>query len=149
MSQTKASTKTIAVTQCLSRPADTVWQLIRSGRDVHRMMPGVIETCRVEGSGPGARRYCTTKQGPLAETILCVEDDARLFRYRIDEQSMMPLEHYEGSIHVTDMGAGTCEVLWFATYNLLDEGADAAVRDGLLGLLRTAIGGMGALVAAA
>ena len=54
-----------------------VWELIRSGRDVHRMMPGVIETCRVEGSGPGARRYCTTKQGPLAETILCVEEDAR------------------------------------------------------------------------
>jgi hypothetical protein len=39
--------------------------------------------------------------------------------------------------------------LWFATYNLLDEAADAAVRVGLLGLLRTAIGGMGALVAAA
>lgn len=149
MNQRKASTKTIAVTQGLSRPADMVWQLIRSGRDVHRMMPGVIETCRVEGSGPGARRYCSTKQGPLAETILCVEDDARLFRYRIDEQSMMPLENYEGSIHVTDLGGGTCEVLWFATYNLLDEGADAAVRDGLLGLLRTAIGGMGALVAAA
>jgi hypothetical protein len=149
MNQKKASTKTIAVTQCLSRPAEMVWQLIRSGRDVHRMMPGVIETCRVEGSGPGARRYCSTKQGPLAETILCVEDDARLFRYRIDEQSMMPLENYEGSIHVTDMGGGTCEVLWFATYNLLDEGADSAVRDGLLGLLRTAIGGMGAIVAAA
>jgi hypothetical protein len=149
MNQKKASTKTIAVTQCLSRPADVVWELIRSGRDVHRMMPGVIETCRVEGTGPGARRYCTTKQGPLAETILCVEEDARLFRYRIDEQSMMPLENYEGSIHVTDMGGGTCEVLWFATYNLLDEGADAAVRDGLLGLLRSAIGGMGALVAAA
>ena len=98
MNQTKASTKTIAVTQCLSRPADMVWQLIRSGRDVHRMMP---------------------------------------------------LENYEGSIHVTDLGGGTCEVLWFATYNLLDEGADGAVRDGLLGLLRTAIGGMGALVAAA
>src|SRR3954470_24493688 len=103
MNQKKAATKTIAVTQCLSRPADMVWQLIRSGRDVHRMMPGVIETCRVEGSGPGARRYCTTKQGPLAETILCVEDDARLFRYRIDEQSMLPLENYEGSIHVTDV----------------------------------------------
>jgi hypothetical protein len=149
MSQPRTSTKTIAVTQSVPRPADAVWQLIRSGRDVHRMMPGVIETCRVEGSGPGARRYCATKQGPLAETILCVEDDARLFRYRIDEQSMMPLENYEGSIHITDLGGGASEVLWFATYDLLDEGADGAVRDGLLGLLRTAIGGMGGLVAAA
>jgi hypothetical protein len=149
MNQTKATTKTIATTQRLPRPADAVWELIRSGRDVHRMMPGVIETCRMEGSGPGARRYCTTKQGPIAETLLCVDDDSRLFRYRIDEQSMMPLESYEGSIHVTDLGHGACEVLWFATYSLLDEAAEAAVRDGLLGLLRTAIGGMGTLVAAA
>ena len=149
MSQPRTSTKTIAITQSVPRPADAVWQLIRSGRDVHRMMPDVIETCRVEGSGPGARRYCSTKQGPIAETILCVEDDARLFRYRIDEQSMMPLENYEGSIHVRDLGGGACEVLWFATYDLLDQDADGAVRDGLLGLLRTAIGGMGALVTAA
>jgi Polyketide cyclase / dehydrase and lipid transport len=149
MNQTKATTKTIAIARCLSRPAHLVWQLIRSGRDVHRMMPGVIETCRVEGSGPGARRYCTTKQGPLAETLLCVDDEARLFRYRIDEQSMMPLKDYEGSIHVTDRGDGTCEVLWFATYNLLDEAADSAVRDGLQGLLRTAIGEIGTIVAAA
>jgi hypothetical protein len=56
---------------------------------------------------------------------------------------------YEGSIHVTDIGGGKCRVLWFATYDLLDEAAEAAVRDGLLGLLRTAIGGMGTLVAAA
>lgn len=109
-------------------------------------MPGVIETCRVEGSGPGARRYCTTKQGPIAETLLCVDDASRLFRYRIDEQNMMPLENYEGSIHVTEVGSGTCEVLWFATYDLLNEAADVAVREGLVGLLRTAIGGMGALV---
>lgn len=149
MSQPRISTKTIAVTQSLPRPADAVWRLIRSGRDVDRMMPGIIESCRVEGSGSGARRYCSTKQGVLAETILCVEDDARLFRYRIDEQSLMPLEKYEGSIHVTDVGGGACEVLWFATYNLLDENADAAVRDGILGLLRTAIGGMGELVPAA
>jgi hypothetical protein len=149
MKHTKASMKTTAIKQSLSRPADAIWQLIRSGRDVHLLMPGVIETCRLEGSGPGARRFCTTKQGPLAETLLCVDDDARLFRYSIDEQSMMPLENYEGSIHVTDLGGGRCEVLWFATYSLLDEGADAAVRDGLVGLFRTAIGGMDALVAAA
>jgi hypothetical protein len=149
MNQTKASTKTIAVTQRVARPAATLWQLIRSGRDMHRLLPGVIETCRMEGSGPGARRYCTSKQGPLSETILCVEDDARLFRYRIDEQRMMPLENYEGSIHVTELGGDSCQILWFATYNLLDEGAEAAVREGLLGLLRTAITGMDALVAAA
>jgi hypothetical protein len=149
MNQMKPSTKTIAVTERLACPADAVWHLIRSGRDIHRMMPSVIETCRVEGSGPGARRYCTTKQGPLAETILCVHDDARLFRYRIDEQSLMPLQNYEGSVHVVDLGAQGSQVLWFATYDLVDESADAPVREGLLALLHTAIAGMGTLVPAA
>jgi Polyketide cyclase / dehydrase and lipid transport len=149
MNHSNATTKTIATTQTLSSPATAVWEVIRTGRDVHRMMPGVIETCRVEGSGPGARRYCTTQQGLLTETLLCVDDDARLFRYRIDEQSMLPLENYEGSIHVTDTGGATCEVLWFATYRLLNEAAEADVRNTLVGLLRTAIGGIGALVTTA
>jgi len=78
-----------------------------------------------------------------------VDDEARLFRYRIDEQSMMPLENYEGSLHVTDLSNEGCEVLWLVTYTLLTEEAELTVRDGLQGLLRTAIAGIGGLVAAA
>jgi len=141
--------KTVALTHALPQSADSVWRLVRSGANVQKLMPTIIDRCRVEGSGAGARRFCTTKQGPIDETILCVDDGARLFRYRIDRQSMMPLEHYEGSVHVADLGADGCEVLWFATYDLLDEGADTPVREGLLGLFRTAIDGMGPLAGAA
>jgi hypothetical protein len=141
--------KTVAVAKVVPQSAEALWRLIRSGGDVHRLLPSMIETCRVEGSGPGARRVCGTKQGPIEETILCVEDDARLFRYRIDRQSMMPLEHYEASLHVTDLGGGRAEVLWFATYHLLDEQADAPVREGLLGMFQAAIDGMDALLASA
>ena len=141
--------KTVAVTKIVAQPADGLWRFIRSGGDVHRILPSVIQTCRVDGAGAGARRYCETKQGPLEETILTVDDAARLFRYRIDRQSMMPLEHYEGSVHVTDLGGGRAEVLWFATYELLDEKADGPVRDGLSGMFMTAIDGIGAVAATA
>ena len=140
--------KTVAVTKLIAKPAAGVWELIRSGRDVNRILPSIVETCRVEGAGVGARRYCGTKQGMLEETIVCVDDAARLFRYRIDKQSMMPLEGYEGSVHVTDLGACGAEVLWFATYYLLDEQADVPVRDGLTGMFQMAIDGMGEIVAA-
>ena len=137
--------ETVAVIKVVDGTADALWRFIRGGGDVHRILPGVIETCRVEGFGAGARRYCDSKQGPLEETILCVNDDARLFRYRIDRQSMMPLEHYEGSLHVTDLGNQRSEVLWFATYDLLDRSAAAPVRDGLTDLFQTGIEGMAAI----
>lgn len=144
-----SKTKTVAVTRLVAQPAEAIWRLVRSGKDVHRILPGVIETCRLEGEGAGARRFCGTKQGPLEETILYVDDNAKLFRYRIDRQSMMPLEHYEGTVHVSDLGSRGAEVLWFATYDLLDEQANTPVREGLVGLFQTAIDGMGALVATA
>lgn len=148
MSTSANRTKTVAVAKVLPRPAEAIWKVIRTGGDVHRMLPSIIESCRVEGSGPGAHRYCGTKQGPLEETILTVDDEALLFRYRIDRQSMMPLENYEGSLHVADLGGHRAEVLWFATYDLLDEQAEGSVRDGLLGMFHQAIDGIGALSAA-
>lgn len=61
---------------------------------------------------------------------------------------MASLEGYEGSVHVTDLGERGAEVLWFATYYLLDEQADAPVREGLTGTFQMAIDGMGEIVAA-
>ena len=139
--------KTVAVTRVVPQPMEAMWKLIRSGADIHRMLPGVIESCRLEGSGAGARRYCGTKQGMLEETILAVDDEARLFRYSVDRQSMLPTQGYEGSLHVVDLGPHGTQVLWFATYELLDQRADEAVREALRGMFTAAIGGMGALVA--
>ena len=137
--------QTVAVTRVVAAKADAVWAVIRAGGDIDQMLPGVIETCRVEGTGPGARRYCGTKSGPLEETITVVDDATRLFRYRIDRQTMMPLAGYEGTLHVTDLGARGTEVLWFGTFELLDERAKSGVVDGLGGMFTTAIDGIAAL----
>lgn len=137
--------KTVAVARVVPRKAEAVWRVIRSGGEIDKMLPGVIETCRVEGVGPGARRYCGSKSGPLEETILLVDDDARLFRYRIDRQTMMPLAGYEGTLHVTDLGARGTEVLWFGTFELIDARSEAAVVEGLTGMFTAAIDGIGAL----
>ena len=132
------NSRTTSVARTIRRAPEPIWALVRSGADVHQILPAVIKTCRLEGN----RRFCTTEQGPLEETILTIDDEARLFRYRIDHQTLMPLERYEGSIHVTGTADGWCEVLWFATYELTDPSAEAAVREGLRGLFATAIDNM-------
>jgi hypothetical protein len=142
-----AQWRTVAVTRVVPQKADAVWAVIRTGGDVDRILPGMIQTCRVEGSGAGARRVCDTASGLLEETILLVEDDAHLFRYRIDRQAMMPIAGYEGTLHVTDLGARGAEVLWFSTFELLDARAEVGVLDGLRGMMTMGIDGIGALAA--
>ena len=127
--------QTVSVTRVVDVP----------GRDVDRILPDLVRIRAVEGSGPGARRTCGTDQGVIEETLLTIDDDARLFRYRIDRQSMMPLTDYVGAVHVVPLEAGGSHVLWFATYQLVERGAEAAVADGLRGLLGSGIGGLAAL----
>ncbi len=58
---------------------------------------------------------------------------------------MMPLAGYEGTLHVTDLGARGTEVLWFGTFELLDAKAETAVVEGLTGMFTAAIDGIGSL----
>jgi hypothetical protein len=136
---------TTAVARTVDVPAEALWAVLRTGRDVDRILPDLIRSCRVDGSGPGAQRHCGTDQGSIEETLLAVDDAARLFRYRIDRQSMMPLADYEGAVHVVDLGMGRSHVLWFASYRLLEIEAQAAVSGGLQQLFGAGIEGLAAL----
>jgi hypothetical protein len=136
---------TTSVARTVDVPAQSLWQVLRTGRDVDRILPDLVRTCRVDGVGAGALRHCGTDQGPIEETLLAVDDETRLFRYRIDRQSVMPLTDYEGSVHVVALGEGRCHVLWFASYRLADPGAQAAVSGGLQQLFGAGIEGLAAL----
>lgn len=136
---------TVAVTRTVAAPAEALWRVLRTGADVDRILPDLIRTCTVQGEGPGARRTCGTDQGPIEETLLAVDDAARLFRYRIDAQSMMPVADYTGAIHVVELGPGRAQVLWFASFQLTTAGAEEGVRQALTGLFTSGIDGLAAL----
>jgi hypothetical protein len=136
---------TTSVTRTVPVPADVLWRVLRTGRDVDRILPDLIRSCRVEGDGPGAQRLCGTDQGTIEETLLAVDDETRLFRYRIDRQSLMPLTDDVGSVHVVELGAGRAHVLWFATYHPTEPGAEDAVKRGLQQLFGAGIEGLAAL----
>lgn len=132
----------VSVKQRLRAPASAVWQLISQGGGVDRWLP-IIATCRLDGTGPGARRACTTVDGQaIDETIATVDHDNRIFQYRIDRQAMMPVTDLIGTLHVGEDGAGQAEVLWFLNYRLVDASAADAVRAGIAQIYAAGLAGL-------
>jgi len=66
--------------------AEAVWDVVRIGGNMDRWAP-FITACRLEGEGVGARRVCVISDQELHEAIETVDDQNRLFQYRIHKQS--------------------------------------------------------------
>ncbi len=141
----ESTKKTVAVVKVVSCPAERAWAIVGSGRDIDRVLPSLVRTCRVEGEGAGARRYCGTKDGTIEETIVLVDESAKVFVYRIDRQEVMPVRGYQGAMHVTDLGGGRTEILWLASFDLVDVAAEAGVCGALTALFGAGIDAIGAL----
>jgi uncharacterized protein YndB with AHSA1/START domain len=132
----------VSVKKRLAASAATVWKIVSQGDGVDRWLP-VIATCRLDGTGAGARRFCTTGQGQqIDETIETIDHTNQIFQYRIDRQDMMPTTNVRGTLCVTEDGAGQAEVLWFLNYDLLDASAADAVRAGISELYVAGLAGL-------
>ncbi|MBE9169972.1 SRPBCC family protein [Pleurocapsales cyanobacterium LEGE 06147] len=78
----------VTVEQEIAGKADAIWATISSGGDVHQWFP-IIQSCRLEGSGEGASRFCTMIDGTeLKERIVEVNHATRRFRYAIDRHPL-------------------------------------------------------------
>lgn len=133
--------KTVSVSKRIKVPAQAVWEVVRTGDQLDRWVPA-ITSCRLEGQGVGAKRVCVINQQPLRESIETVDDASRLFQYRIVEQTMMPVRNVLGTIHVSGTGPSETEVLWFVNFELDDEAAWSAVREGFEGIYHAGIEGL-------
>jgi hypothetical protein len=122
--------KTVSVSKRLPVTADDAWNVVRTGADMHLWVPA-ITACRLEGEGVGAHRVCEMSGQRLEETIETVDDNTRLFQYRIHRQQVMPVRDVLGTIHLTAVGAGECEALWFVNFEIDDPAAFAPVKAGI------------------
>ena len=123
--------KTVVTTMTINASTKKVWELISKGSDLEKWFP-VIASCKITGTGAGAKRVCTTIQGNvLKETILTVDNKAMIFQYTIDEQDMMPTTDVIGTLHVTPAENGKSNVTWLANYNLLDENMAPMIAENL------------------
>lgn len=91
----------------IAAPASAVWPHLRSGDGVDKWF-APITSCRVEGN----RRYCEAGDAYLKETILETNDDTMTFRYRIDEQTMMPVTGIVGGMRLESTGPESCVLHW-------------------------------------
>lgn len=135
--------KAVVVSQRIPISAQTAWNIVRTGDRLNRWMP-VVTSCRLEGSGVGARRVCTINGQDLGESLETVDDANRLFQYRIHEQNLMPVRDALGTIHLTAIGPTETEVLWMMNFEMTDEKAWPAVQESMAGLYQAGITGLGA-----
>ena len=113
----------------INAPLEKVWSNIKRGDGVDLWLP-IITACKLEGSGIGAKRICTTEQGPIHETILTIDDEQKVFQYRIDEQSLMPISSIVGTMKLNNLKSST-ELEWTIEFEIENEEYLDEVKNGI------------------
>lgn len=101
-----------AITKKLNVPADLAWEAIRGIGRLDEWFP-LIDSCRVEGSGPGAIRYMTLVNGggDIEDTIAEIDDGNRRLVY-LRPRSPFPVSRYQGTVEVFRSCDGLGVVVW-------------------------------------
>lgn len=109
MKQTQI-TKTLEFKAQFPGDGSRIWEVLAALGGVDRWL-SVISSCRVEGNGAGARRYCETADGgQLEERIISIDPGRRTLRYSIERG--LPVDRYEGEFRVDQLSPGRTEVAW-------------------------------------
>jgi uncharacterized protein YndB with AHSA1/START domain len=130
------------ITRTLRAAPEAVWARIAAVDRLHEWLP-IVTRCRIEGSGPGARRVCDTAHGTIVERVERIDHGSRTLVYTVTEQPILPLDDYRGTLHVTPHAGGRAGATWTVEYQVAEEvrePVDRALRDviavGLDGLER-------------
>ena len=142
----------VHVTDTVNAPADTVWQSLYGFGGLEDILPDMIESCTVEGTGLGATRDIVLKDGGSAfETMSKLDEAGMCFSYTLD-RATLPFKNYEATVKVTDLGGGKCQIDWSSEFNG-DGISDEEAAEMITGLYQNIIAGlnkaMGARSAAA
>ena len=133
--------KEFAQSAILDAPLNAVWEIISRGSGVDQWLP-FITSCRLEGEGENAKRYCETADGKsLSETIFRIDHANHEFEYSIDKQNMMPLEQYKGKYVLSSTSDGKTEITWSSTFYIAE--ADfPTIAENMKGLYQMGFEGM-------
>ena len=123
------------ISRKLPVPAQDAWQALRGFGDLHLWFPS-IESCSVEGSGPGARRdlELAGSMGHVVDNLRSVDDAARRLRYERIE-SPFPVDTYWGTVEVFESYDSLAVVTWAVDYT-----SDEEVAEEVRAILEEAIG---------
>jgi uncharacterized protein YndB with AHSA1/START domain len=126
--------ETVTIKHTIGAPIDRVWAAVSAIGGLDQWFP-MIETCRVEGSGVGARRICGLANGAvLHETVTTIDHAAKRFQYTIADDSPLPVSNYLGTVTLAAAGGGTV-LTWTAAFDV-----DDAAREEMAAMLQGALG---------
>lgn len=132
--------KSITTKNEINAPIENVWANISKTDGVDLWMP-VITSCRLEGTGVGSKRVCTTEQGAIDETILTIDNENKIFQYAINEQPLLPIANIIGTMKLNDLGKAT-ELEWTLEFTIADESLLSMVKEGLYQLYASGAKGL-------
>lgn len=128
------------ITRKLNVPAEVVWAAIRKIGKLDVWFP-IIETCRVEGDGPGAVRYMTMAGGgEIKDTIEEIDNTSMRLVY-LRPISPFPVTYYKGTVEVFKSYDGLGVVVWTIDFESQAEDA-ASVAELVRGAISEGIEGM-------
>jgi len=101
-----------AITKKLNVPSEKVWEAISKIGRLDIWFP-FIETCKVEGDGPGALRYMTIADGggDIKDTIEEIDPKKMKLIY-LRPISPFPVTYYKGTVEVFTSYDGLGIVVW-------------------------------------
>jgi hypothetical protein len=130
-----------AITKKLNTSTAKAWEAIRHIDGLDRWFP-IIDSCRVEGSGVGARRHMTLEGGQVIDLIEAIDDERKRFVY-LRTTSPFPVTHYRGTVEVFESYDGQALVAWTIDFESRPEDSEAvaalvkgAISDGIDGMER-------------
>lgn len=111
------------VSKEINATPEQAWDVIGAVGGVDKWFSSIIKTCRVEGS----TRICETQDGfQLFENILEVNNSAKIFRYSIPEQEMLPIENIVAALKVTSSDSGNAIIEWSGSFLSTDDNSNMA-----------------------
>jgi hypothetical protein len=130
-----------AITKKLNVPSEQVWEAISKIGRLDVWFP-FIETCKVEGDGPGALRYMTIADngGDIKDTIEEVDSKNMKLIY-LRPISPFPVTYYKGTIEVFTSYDGLGIVAWTIDFESKPEDS-ASVAEIVQSAISAGIDGM-------
>jgi len=130
-----------AITKKLNVPSEKVWEAISKIGRLDVWFP-FIETCKVEGDGPGALRYMTIADGGghIKDTIEEIDPKKMKLIY-LRPISPFPVTYYKGTVEVFTSYDGLGIVVWTIDFESKPEDS-ASVAEIIQSAISAGIDGM-------
>ena len=132
--------KTLRVVETvqIKAPVAKVWTTIKDFDSLNTWHPAFSKDVIVKGTNnkPGAVRSLTVKDGPtFTEQLISFSPKAHSFKYKITDETSLPVHNYVSTVSVKAGADGTTVVTWLGTFkrkNTSDSPPDAESDAGVI-----------------